>query len=143
MKNEYDALNKAWMDLDGLDDAPLSSAELGSLKKRLGREGMPFPTRAPGRGMLALGLAAALTAGLFTAGAAGRLDWGQALTQALGMDQARAEELGLPGGEPGPHRDGRLLLHHSGRSDRLRPGLLFPLYGHRPGRRRPKSDPVP
>lgn len=25
------------------------------------------------------------------------LDWGQALTQALGMDQARAEELGLPG----------------------------------------------
>ena len=63
MKNEYDALNKAWMDLDGLDDAPLSSAELGSLKKRLGREGMPFPTRAPGRGMLALGLAAVLTAG--------------------------------------------------------------------------------
>ena len=87
MKNEYDALNQAWMDLDGLDDAPLSSAELGSLKKRLGREGIPFPARAPGRGMLALGLAAVLTAGLFTAGAAGRLDWGQ----------ARAEELGLPG----------------------------------------------
>ena len=97
MKNEYDALNSARMDLDGLDDFPLSPAELGALKKRLGREGMPFPARAPGRGMLALGLAAVLTAGLFTAGAAGRLDWGQALTQALGMDQARAEELGLPG----------------------------------------------
>ena len=42
--------------------------EYAALKKRLGREGIPFPARAPGRGMLA-----------------------------LGMDQARAEELGLPG----------------------------------------------
>ena len=55
MKNEYDALNSARMDLDGLDDSPLSPAELGALKKRLGREGMPFPARAPGRSMLALG----------------------------------------------------------------------------------------
>ena len=97
MKNEYDALNLASMELEGLDDTPLSPSELCSLKKRLGRQGMPFPARVPGRRLLALGLAAALAAGLFTAGATGRLDWGQALTSALGMTQDRAQELGLPG----------------------------------------------
>ena len=97
MKNEYDALNLATIDLEGLDDSPLSPSELNALKKRLGRQGMPFPSRSPGRPLLALGLAAALAAGLFTVGAAGRLDWGEALTNALGMTQDRAQELGLPG----------------------------------------------
>lgn len=99
MKNEYDALNRAAMELEQYQEAPLGEGQQAALKAMLreaGQEQAAAPR--PGRRRWAvLAVAAALACCALGAGAASRFEWGRELAAFLGVEQSAAETLGVPG----------------------------------------------
>lgn len=99
MKNEYDALNRAVMDLAKYESPPLEQGQRAALAAMLRGAG---PERAeaprPGRRRWAvLAVAAALACCALGVGAASRFEWGKELAAFLGVEQSAAETLGVPG----------------------------------------------
>ena len=99
MKNEYDALNRAVMDLAQYEAPPLEQGQRAALAAMLRGAG---PERAeaprPGRRRWAvLAVAAALVCCALGVGAASRFEWGRELAAFLGVEQSAAETLGVPG----------------------------------------------
>lgn len=104
MKNEYDALNRASMELEQYEQEPVSAARQAALVEMLRRAGGPGESAAakPGAGQgrrrwAVLAVAAVLACGALGVGAASRFEWGKEFTAFLGVAQEQAETLGVPG----------------------------------------------
>ncbi|WP_418667127.1 hypothetical protein [Allofournierella sp.] len=101
MKNEYDALNRAVMDLGRYEEEPLDGEMRAALAAMLhGKKKEAAAVDAPRRGRrrwAVLAVAAALACCALGAGAASRFEWGRELVRFLGMEQSEAETLGVPG----------------------------------------------